>query len=106
MQFVIDPHSGVPFYRQIIDQVQFAIANETLSPGERLPTVRQLAVDLNQGCIPSLLAVAEAVRFNVIAQRLDLLSQPQRRGTIKARASMAIPGFTRTVPAEPNERCR
>ena len=46
MEFVIDPQSGVPFYRQIIDQVQFAIANETLSPGERLPTVRQLAVDL------------------------------------------------------------
>ena len=46
MQFVIDAHSGVPFYRQIIDQVQFAIANNTLSPGDRLPTVRQLAVDL------------------------------------------------------------
>ena len=46
MQFVIDAQSGVPFYRQIIDQVQFAIANNTLSPGDRLPTVRQLAVDL------------------------------------------------------------
>ena len=46
MHFAIDPHSGVPFYRQIIDQVQFAIANDTLAPGERLPTVRQLAVDL------------------------------------------------------------
>jgi GntR family transcriptional regulator len=46
MQFLIDPKSGVPFYRQIIDQVQFAIADERLSCAERLPTVRQLAVDL------------------------------------------------------------
>ena len=46
MQFTIDPKSGVPFYRQIIDQVQFAIADGRLSCGDRLPTVRQLAVEL------------------------------------------------------------
>ena len=43
----IDPKSGVPFYRQIIEQVKFAIARSDLSPGDRLPTVRQLAVDLS-----------------------------------------------------------
>ena len=46
MWFAIDAKSGVPFYRQIIDQVQFAIGNGVLAPGDRLPTVRQLAVDL------------------------------------------------------------
>jgi GntR family transcriptional regulator len=46
MRFTIDSKSGVPFYRQIIDQVQFAIADERLTGGDRLPTVRQLAVDL------------------------------------------------------------
>ena len=46
MRFAIDPKSGVPFYRQIIDQVQFAIADGRLSCGDRLPTVRQLAVEL------------------------------------------------------------
>jgi GntR family transcriptional regulator len=46
MRFSIDPFSGVPFYRQIIDQVQFAIGNLTLKVGDQLPTVRQLAVDL------------------------------------------------------------
>ena len=43
----LDLKSGVPFYRQVIDQVKAAIATETLSPGDRLPTVRQLAVDLS-----------------------------------------------------------
>jgi len=43
----IDGKSGVPFYRQIIEQVKFAIARGDLAPGDRLPTVRQLAVDLS-----------------------------------------------------------
>ncbi len=43
----IDIKSGVPFYRQIIDQVKAAMATESIGPGDRLPTVRQLAVDLS-----------------------------------------------------------
>ena len=43
----LDLKSGVPFYRQIIDQVKSAIATEQICPGDRLPTVRQLAVDLS-----------------------------------------------------------
>ena len=46
MRFVIDVKSGVPFYRQIIDQIQFAIADGRLGCGDQLPTVRQLAVEL------------------------------------------------------------
>ena len=43
----IDSKSGVPFYRQVIDQVLTSIASGTLVPGDQLPTVRQLAVDLS-----------------------------------------------------------
>lgn len=43
----LDLKSGVPFYRQIIDQVKSAIATGTVGAGDRLPTVRQLAVDLS-----------------------------------------------------------
>lgn len=42
----IDPRSGVPFYRQIIDGVLMGIAFGQFKPGDRLPTVRQLAIDL------------------------------------------------------------
>ncbi len=42
----LDPHSGVPVYRQIIDLVLGGVASRTLRPGDQLPTVRQLAVDL------------------------------------------------------------
>ena len=42
----LDPHSGVPVYRQIIDQVIGGMAAGALASGDQLPTVRQLAVDL------------------------------------------------------------
>jgi len=44
--FRLDQHSGVPVYRQLIDQVQAAIAMGALSVGDQLPTVRRVAVDL------------------------------------------------------------
>lgn len=47
MEFAIDFKSGVPLYRQIIEQVKFGIARDNLTPGDQLPTVRQLAVDLS-----------------------------------------------------------
>ena len=47
LEIRIDAKSGVPFYRQIIEQVKFAIARGGLKPGDRLPTVRQLAVDVS-----------------------------------------------------------
>jgi GntR family transcriptional regulator len=45
--FRLDSGSGVPFYRQVIDQVLLAVADGRLKPGVQLPTVRQLAVDLS-----------------------------------------------------------
>ena len=47
MKLAIDSQSGVPFYRQIIEQVKYAISRGDLEPGDQLPTVRQLAVDLS-----------------------------------------------------------
>ena len=46
-QFRLDLHSGVPAYRQIIDQVTGGLAAGSLTGGEQLPTVRQVAVDLS-----------------------------------------------------------
>jgi GntR family transcriptional regulator len=42
IQFRLDKHSGVPAYRQIIDQVRNAIYLGILQPGDRLPTVREV----------------------------------------------------------------
>jgi GntR family transcriptional regulator len=45
-RFRLDAASGVPVYRQIIDQVQGGLASGALASGDQLPTVRQVAVDL------------------------------------------------------------
>jgi GntR family transcriptional regulator len=45
--FQLDLHSGVPVYRQLIDQVLGAMAAGMLQGGDQLPTVRQVAVDLS-----------------------------------------------------------
>src|SRR5579863_8558766 len=42
----VDPRSGVPIYLQIIEQVKRSVALGVLAPGEQLPTVKQLALDL------------------------------------------------------------
>ncbi len=46
IEFKLDHKSGVPLYRQIIDQIRYGIASGMWQAGEQLPTVRALAVEL------------------------------------------------------------
>ena len=46
MWYHIDPSSGTPIYRQLVDQVRQAVASGVLRAGDRLPSVRDLAVEL------------------------------------------------------------
>lgn len=45
-QFVISPSSGVPIYKQLLSQIERMILNGYYSQGDSLPSVRQVAVDL------------------------------------------------------------
>ena len=44
--FSLNPSSGVPIYRQIVQQARFAIATGRVEPGDRLPSVRSIATQL------------------------------------------------------------
>jgi len=46
IDFSLDPENGVPIYRQIIQQIEFAILSGRMITGDRLPTIRSLAVEL------------------------------------------------------------
>jgi GntR family transcriptional regulator len=46
MLIVVDPQSGVPVYRQLMDQVKFHIASGLLVPGDELPSTRALSQQL------------------------------------------------------------
>jgi GntR family transcriptional regulator len=43
LHFQINPHSGVPVYRQMIDQVKYYVASDALKAGDQLPSIRELA---------------------------------------------------------------
>ena len=46
MLIVVDPHSGVPVYRQLMDQIKFHVATGLLKPGDELPSTRALSAEL------------------------------------------------------------
>ena len=46
ISFSLDPENGVPIYRQIIQQIEYAILSGRMKTGDRLPTIRALAVEL------------------------------------------------------------
>ena len=42
--FILNPQSGVPIYRQLLDQVRRMVVSGHLQPGAELPSVRELAI--------------------------------------------------------------
>ncbi|HEX2934730.1 MAG TPA: GntR family transcriptional regulator [Bacteroidales bacterium] len=84
INFVLDPKAGVPFYRQIIDQIKYGIVSGQLKSGEQLPTVRSLAVDLKV----NLNTVAKAYKELEIQ---NILETQQGTGTFISGVEFKIP---------------
>ena len=84
IEFRLDPKSGIPFYRQIIDQIRYGILSGKLEVGEQLPTVRALAVELKV----NLNTVSKAYRELEIQ---DVLETQQGTGTFIGSVSVEIP---------------
>jgi GntR family transcriptional regulator len=84
IDFKLDPKSGVPFYRQIIDQIRYGVATGKLKVGEQLPTVRALAVELKV----NLNTVSKAYKELEIQ---SVLESQQGTGTFIGAISVQIP---------------
>lgn len=63
----IEPHSGIPAYKQIANRLSSAMADGTLSKGDRLPTIRELNEHL--GVNPN--TVAKAYRELALKGLID-----------------------------------
>jgi GntR family transcriptional regulator len=83
IKFILDPRTGTPFYRQIIDQIKFDLASGRLKVGEQLPTVRALAVDLKV----NLNTVSKAYKELEIQQ---VLETQQGTGTFVSRSEVGL----------------
>jgi GntR family transcriptional regulator len=46
LKFFLENDNGIPIYRQIINQIEYAILSKRMAPGDKLPTIRALAVEL------------------------------------------------------------
>jgi len=46
MDIIINLADGVPIYRQIVNQIKYLVASGLIRPGEELPPIRTLALQL------------------------------------------------------------
>jgi GntR family transcriptional regulator len=77
----VNPHSGVPLYLQIMEQVKHALTVGSLQPGDHLPTVRQLAGELT-------IAPNTIVKAYTELQRMGLIESRAGVGTIVTHNSL------------------
>jgi GntR family transcriptional regulator len=79
IEFKIDLRSHAPAYRQIIQQIHSKLISGELNPGDQLPTVRQLAVDLG-------------INFNTVARAYRMLDKAGVISTQHGRGTYIVEG--------------
>jgi GntR family transcriptional regulator len=84
MLIVVDPHSGVPVYRQLMDQVKFHVASGLLKPGDELPSTRALSSQL--GVNPMTISKA----YSYLEKEQVIERRPGRPLVVKALAGTEI----------------
>ncbi|MHC1768600.1 MAG: GntR family transcriptional regulator [Verrucomicrobiia bacterium] len=65
----IDPNSGVPVYRQMMDQIKYYVASGALQPGDQLPSIRELALRLSVNPTTVVKAYGELQHAQIIEMR-------------------------------------
>jgi GntR family transcriptional regulator len=87
----IDPSSTLPIYRQIVDGIRSQLVEGRLAPGDALPTVRDLALDLG-------------VHFNTVAEAYRLLSAEGWLDLKRKRGAVVTERQTPLAPPKARER--
>jgi GntR family transcriptional regulator len=86
--YELNPTSGVPIYRQIVDQVLAMVVGGLLRPGDLLPSVRQVARDAAVNPMTVSKAYSrletEGVVRRVRGQGMEVLP-PSQNGTLDER---------------------
>ena len=77
LNFELDFHSGLPIYTQIVNQISGRVANGILKPGDQLPTVRALALELR-------------VNFNTVARAYRILDEARIISTQQGRGTFIM----------------
>jgi GntR family transcriptional regulator len=83
----VDIKSPIPVYRQIVDAMRHLLVSGALEPGDQVPTVRQLALDLG-------------VHFNTVAQAYRTLSE---EGWLDLKRRRGATVLDRRTPSTPSK---
>jgi GntR family transcriptional regulator len=85
MLIVVDANSGVPVFRQIMDQIRFHIASGLLHPGEEIPSTRALSQQLGVNPMTVSKAYSLLEHEKVIERRpgLPLVVRAQSRDALE-----------------------
>lgn len=72
MFIVLSPLNPDPMYKQVTDQIKDAIASETFKPGDKLPSIRELSLELKISIITTKRAYSDLENGNYIITRPGL----------------------------------
>ncbi len=101
--FVLNPQSGIPIYRQLVDQIRHLIAGHQLNVGDALPSVRELALlhAISPMTISKAYSIAEAAGLLTRQRGKPMLvaEQTQIKESKKERLSRLQPIVNQTVTA-------
>ena len=108
----VDPHSGVPTYRQMMDQIKYYVASGMLKPGDKVPSIRDLAKSLHVNPTTVVKAYSELAHEGVIElkqgrgafvcapatripsrQREEIMRRQAKQLAVEA-AQLGVPGAT------------
>lgn len=94
LSFEIHPSSGVPIYRQIMDQIQAMVGSGRLTSGDLVPSVRQLGADLEVNMMTVSKAYARLEADGVLERvrgKGMRVKAPQSEGTVRERQQQLKP---------------
>jgi GntR family transcriptional regulator len=95
--FQIQPSSGVPIYKQIVDQVERLVASGYLSPGDELPSVRRVAMHFQVNPMTVSKAYSLLENSNILERRRGLgmvvSTDIKSSKTLKERIEIIKPGL-------------
>lgn len=93
--FILKPHSGVPIYKQLFEQIRRMVASGQLAPGTPLPSIRDLGLRhaINPMTVSKVYSMleAEGVLERHRGKPMTVAAQPQARATPAARLKQLEP---------------
>jgi GntR family transcriptional regulator len=85
MVIAVDAHSGVPIYRQLMEQIRFRVASGVLRAGDELPSTRELSAEVNVNPMTVSKAYARLEAEAVLERRPGLCLVVRARSRAEAR---------------------